>query len=53
MGCSSNNEKDEDKLSIVTTIFPQYDFIREITKGVDNVEVKMLFLYLLFLIYLI
>lgn len=41
-GCSSENKKDKEKLSIVTTIFPQYDFLREITKGVDNVEVKML-----------
>ncbi len=41
-GCTqiNNNDKDE-KLSIVSTIFPQYDFLREITKGVD-VDLKMI-----------
>lgn len=42
-GCSFNNtnENEEKKLSIVATIFPQYDFLREITKGAD-VDLKML-----------
>ena len=30
------------KLSIVTTIFPIYDWVREIVKGNDNVEITML-----------
>lgn len=34
--------KDSGKLSIVTTIFPEYDWVREITKGNDNVEITML-----------
>lgn len=42
-GCATtkiNTEPQEGKLSIVTTIFPQYDFVREI--GKDNIEVKQL-----------
>lgn len=38
-GCSS--AKTNDKLKITTTIFPTYDFLREITAGVD-VELNML-----------
>ncbi len=42
-GCgSASNGKKSDKLSIVTTIFPEYDWVREITKGNDNVEITML-----------
>lgn len=41
-GCGSNKEKEEGKLSIVTTIFPEYDWVREITKGNDNMEITML-----------
>lgn len=37
-----DNEKNNGKLSIVTTIFPEYDWVREITKGNDNVEITML-----------
>ena len=39
--CSANVEKSE-KLSIVTTIFPAYDWAREITNGNENVEITML-----------
>ena len=39
-GCSYNAENDSGKLKIVTTIFPQYDFARQI--GGDRVELKML-----------
>ena len=40
---SSCNNKTESKLKIVTTIFPIYDWVREITKGnEDNVELTML-----------
>ncbi len=39
--CSApNNSNDDEKLKIVTTIFPQYDFAREI--GGDNVSLQML-----------
>lgn len=42
-GCGVTEEaKSNDKLSIVTTIFPEYDWVREITKGNDNVELTML-----------
>ena len=45
-GCAKKNtgnkEQTEAKLNIVCTIFPQYDFCRAITKGVDGVELKML-----------
>ena len=35
-----NTETDDGKISVVTTIFPPYDFVREIAG--DQVEVKML-----------
>lgn len=46
-GCGSTTGKNTDTnapktLSIVTTIFPEYDWVREITKGNDNVEITML-----------
>lgn len=34
--------KEESNISIVCTIFPQYDFVRAITKGVEGVSLKML-----------
>lgn len=40
-GCGTN-PADDGKLSIVTTAFPHYDFARQLTKGIDNVEIKML-----------
>ena len=44
-GCASDRNVHavtEDTLSIVTTIFPPYDFVREITDGADNVTVQQL-----------
>ena len=43
-GCGMQNtdKKDDDKLKITATIFPQYDFLREITKGAQNIELKLL-----------
>ena len=41
-GCQSTGEVEDGKLSIVATSFPHYDFARQITKGNDNVEIKML-----------
>ena len=32
----------DSKLHIVCTIFPQYDWVRELTEGADNVEVSLL-----------
>lgn len=42
-GCNWQNEekKSTDSVEIVATIFPQYDFLREITKGAD-VKLEML-----------
>lgn len=39
-GCSSTDKSDSGKLKIVTTIFPPYDFARQI--GGDKIELKML-----------
>ncbi len=43
-GCSmqNTNKKDDEKLKITATIFPQYDYLREITKGAGNIELKLL-----------
>lgn len=42
-GCSASKKEktDTDKLHITATIFPQYDFLREITKGADT-ELELL-----------
>ena len=37
--CGQNGEK---SLKVVATIFPQYDFVKQLTKDVKNVDVKML-----------
>ena len=48
VGCSNKKAnsdttaKEGSALSIVCTIFPQYDFVRAITKGVEGVDLKML-----------
>lgn len=39
-GCG--NQTDDGKINIVCTIFPQYDFVRELTNGCDNVEITLL-----------
>ena len=43
-GCGKQNDTNKtDKLSIVTTIFPEYDWVREILGDkADNTEVTML-----------
>lgn len=41
--CGANKDKKDDgKFQIVTTIFPEYDWVRELTKGNDNVEITLL-----------
>ncbi len=43
--CSSKPEtgsENEGKISVVTTIFPIYDWVRELTANTDNVEITML-----------
>lgn len=43
IGCSSDNRKKNDKITVVCTTFPQYDWTREITKGCeDSFEIKQL-----------
>ena len=44
VGCNSRNSRaDGGKLSIVTTIFPEYDWVRQIVgEASDNVEITML-----------
>ncbi len=39
--CKEEN-KNDDKLTIISTSFPGYDFARSVTKDVDKTEVKML-----------
>lgn len=41
-GCGEKEQEVSNKLSIVTTIFPEYDWVKEITKGNDNVEITLL-----------
>ena len=41
-GCSGTSGADDGKLNIVTTIFPEYDWVKNITAGADNVDVKLL-----------
>ncbi len=44
--CRHENENDggvlNKNIKIITTIFPQYDFVKQLTKDVDGVEVLML-----------
>ncbi len=41
-GCGTTNKKDNDKIKILTTIFPIYDWTRNIVSENDNVELDML-----------
>ena len=42
-GCGTNAGKmSDDKINVVCTIFPQYDWIREIVGDVENIEVTLL-----------
>ncbi len=40
-GCSRQAE-DDGKISIVTTIFPLYDWVRELTEGIEGIEITLL-----------
>lgn len=42
VGCAQRIPSDDGRISIVATAFPHYDFARQLTKGVENVEIKML-----------
>ena len=44
-GCgngSANSADDQGKISVVTTIFPEYDWVKEITRGNENVDITFL-----------
>ena len=41
-GCSGTSGADDGKLNIVATIYPEYDWVKNITAGVDNVDVSLL-----------
>ena len=42
IGCSINNKKKEDgKLTIIATLFPQYDFAKQIVGDKGNVELLL------------
>ena len=39
---SSSTAAENDKINIVVTTFPCYDFVRAVTKDVENIQIKML-----------
>lgn len=43
-GCSQSTEqiKKENKITIMTTLFPYYDFVRAIVRDAKNIEIKLL-----------
>ncbi len=41
-GCAKGENADSGKLKVVTTIFPEYDWAKEVVGEVDNVELTML-----------
>lgn len=41
-GKATKPSTSEDAISVVTTIFPEYDWVTQLTEGNDNVEVTML-----------
>ncbi|MCM1315384.1 MAG: metal ABC transporter substrate-binding protein [Prevotella sp.] len=42
VGCSSATAEKSDKINIVCTVFPEYDWVREITGNTDNIEITYL-----------
>lgn len=41
-GSGSSSSKNDSKVNIVCTIFPEYDWARQLTKGVEDVEITYL-----------
>ena len=39
---SSSTDAENDKINIVVTTFPCYDFVRAVTKDIPNIQIKML-----------
>ena len=42
VGCGQQRQVAEDKIHVITTIFPEYDWVKELTQGVDGIEVTYL-----------
>ena len=40
--CTTSGKDDDGKIKILCTLFPQYDWIKNITAGVDNIEVSLI-----------
>ena len=40
--CGATNKESDGKIKILCTLFPQYDWLRNITSGVENVEVSLI-----------
>ena len=41
-GCGGTLPKPDGKLQVVCTIFPEYDWARQLTQGVDSVDLTLL-----------
>ena len=41
-GCGGTLPKTDDRLQVVCTIFPEYDWARQLTQGVDNIDLTLL-----------
>ena len=41
VGCTANNNKDNGKIKIITTLFPQYDFAKQIVGDKGDVELLL------------
>ena len=41
-GCGGTLPKTDDRLQVVCTIFPEYDWARQLTQGVNNVDLTLL-----------
>lgn len=41
-GCGGTLPKTDDQLQVVCTIFPEYDWARQLTQGMDNVDLTLL-----------
>lgn len=40
---SSDNSNNSERLSVIATIFPAYDWVKQITSGSDNIDLTLLF----------
>ncbi len=42
VSASACSKQDEKRIKVVTTIFPQYDWVKNITKGIDDISISYL-----------